>query len=313
MSVRPPGEQRIAGGAAAAFAATVIWGAQLPIAKGAFVAVDGVTMTLVRYGAALVVFAVLLAWREGWRSFAAGRQRWLHVIVAGSALAASVLMLFTGLSMTRPEVAAIILALQPVMTALAEWGLTRRRPPPFTLSCIGIAFLGVALVVTRGGAAFSEPAAVRGAETMGNLLALGAAVTWVAYTMLTARIQGWSTLRVSTLTSIPMVALVVLVWLLAYPGDAIHIDATRLPAAAWRLAYVSLFGVVVAMFLWTAGLQRIGAVDAMLLANMMPIVAFVYRAVEGARYQPIELFGVALVVGALVANGLSMRRRLRLG
>lgn len=301
----------VVAGVAAGLGATIIWGAQLPIAKGAYAAVDAVTLTLVRYGAALPVFAALLAWREGAASFVTDRRGWLAAATAGCALTGSLLCLFIGLSMTRPEVAAIILALQPAMTALAEWVRTRRRPPGFTLACIAIAFVGVALVVTRGGAAFHEPAAIRGTETLGNLLAVGASVLWVSYALLTPRMAGWSALRISTLTSVPVLAMTLLAWFVARGLGAVHVEVAALAPVAWRLAYLSLFGVVAGMLFWNAGLQRIGAVDAMLLSNTMPIVAFVYRAFEGARYLPVELAGAALVVGALVANSLSLRRSAR--
>lgn len=308
MTAAARAQRAATAGVAAALGATLIWGAQLPIAKGAYAAVDGITLTLVRYGVALPAFAALLVWREGPAALAADRRGWLAAAAAGCALTGSLLCLFIGLSMTRPEVAAIILALQPAMTALAEWGRARRRPPAFTLACIVIAFVGVALVVTRGGAAFHEPAAARDTETLGNLLALCAAVLWVAYALLTPRMAGWSALRISTLTSIPVLVLVVLAWFVAHAFGGVRIEVAALAAATWRFAYLSLLGVVAGMLLWNAGLQRIGAVDAMLLANMMPIAAFVYRAFEGVRYQPVELAGAALVIGALVANSLSLRR-----
>ncbi|RPH63327.1 MAG: hypothetical protein EHM83_10320 [Burkholderiales bacterium] len=88
----------------------------------------------------------------------------------------------------------------------------------------------------------------------------------------------------------------------------VRIDAAALPAVSWRLAYVSLVGVVLGMFLWNAGLQRTGSVNAMLLLNLMPVVTFAIRAFEGARFEPVELAGAAIVVGALVANNLLLRR-----
>ena len=64
----------------------------------------------------------------------------------------------------------------------------------------------------------------------------------------------------------------------------------------------------VAMFLWTVGSRRIGPLNATLLLNLMPVVPFAFRALEGARFLPVEIAGATMVVGALVANNLYLRR-----
>ena len=106
---------------------------------------------------------------------------------------------------------------------------------------------------------------------------------------------------------IRIVDLVLVCWALAHAAGFTYADPAGLPAASWRLGYVSLVGVVLAMFLWNAGALRIGAVNAMLLLNLMPVVTFAFRALEGARFAVSEIVGAAIVVGALVANNLSVR------
>lgn len=295
-------------GVAAAIAATLIWGAQLPIAKGAFVAVDGYTMTLVRYGAASVVFLLLLWLREGRGAFALEGYASAVIVGGGLGLGGSAVLLFVGLSKARPEIVVIILAMQPALAAIGEWVFARRPPPRFTLVCIAFAFAGVVLAVTRGGAAFGDDSGPRADEFLGILLAVLASIAWVGYAMTAARLSRWSALRASALTGVPALAVVLAAWLVADALGAVRIDAAALPAASWRLAYVAFLGVVVGMFLWNAGLQRIGAVNAMLILNLMPVVTFAIRAFEGARSDSTELLGAAIVVAALVANNLMLRR-----
>ena len=84
--------------------------------------------------------------------------------------------------------------------------------------------------------------------------------------------------------------------------------------AAYRTLYVSLFGALIAMLLWNSGARRIGALNAVLLANLTPVVTFATRAVEGVVLSAAELAGAALVVGALGVNSVLQRReRLRTG
>jgi drug/metabolite transporter (DMT)-like permease len=52
----------------------------------------------------------------------------------------------------------------------------------------------------------------------------------------------------------------------------------------------------------------LGPLNAMLLGNLVPVVTFVIRILQGHRFEAIELAGAALVVAALVANNLYLRR-----
>lgn len=295
-------------GLGGALLAVLIWGGQLPIAKGAFQALDSYSITVIRYGPAVLFFLPLLWWKEGRAAFVLAREHPLLVIGSGIGMGASAVLMFAGLSLTRPEIAVLILGLQPSMTAVIDWLIWRRRAPAFTLGCLLLAFAGVGIAVTRGGDVFWHPApSVRG-EALGNLIVVSAALAWVCYVLLSSRLRGWSTIRVSALTSVPAIVVVLLAWVVAAWAGATYVDVELLPGALWRLVYVSLLGVIVAMFLWNFGVGRIGALNAMLLLNLMPVITFAVRAYEGASFVASELVGAAIVIGALAANNLYLRR-----
>ncbi|MCL4743964.1 MAG: DMT family transporter [Burkholderiaceae bacterium] len=295
--------------------AVLFWGAQLPIAKVAMVDIDVYTMTLVRYGVAAVGLTAILAWREGVARFATEGQG-LRVTMAGViGMAGSGLLVFIGLALTRSEVAVIIISLQPAMTAIAEWIIRGVRPARFTIACLVLAFAGVAVVVTRGGAGFGELLRTSPQELVGNAFVFAGASAWIVYTLLVGRLQGWSSLRISALTCSAALGGILVVSLLAL---AIGVVPRPTPEPfithGWRLAYLSVLGVLAAMFLWNAGLRRIGALNAMLLLNLMPVVTFAIRALEGASFVASELIGASMVVGALMSNNLYLRwarRRVR--
>ncbi len=287
----------------------IVWGAQLPIAKTAMAEIDGYTLSLVRYGIAGLGFLLVLLWREGRASLSLG-GRGAPVAASGIlGMAGSAVLVFVGLTLTSPETTVIIIALQPAMAVIAEWLLKGRRPAGFTLCCLGLAFAGVVLVVSRGQFGLAAMAQAGGAALLGDLLVLLGAAAWVGYTLSTERFGGWSSLRIAALTSIAAMLAIAVVWLLA-----LWLGAARLPTPdmltrhAWRLGYLSLLGVLVAMFLWTVSSRRIGPLNATLLLNLMPVVTFAFRAMEGARFLPVEIAGAAMVVGALVANNLYLRR-----
>jgi len=61
------------------------------------------------------------------------------------------------------------------------------------------------------------------------------------------------------------------------------------------------------MICWNAGIQRIGALNSMLMLNLLPIVVFAIRFFQGHRFEPVEFTGAGLVIGALAANNLYLR------
>jgi hypothetical protein len=46
----------------------------------------------------------------------------------------------------------------------------------------------------------------------------------------------------------------------------------------------------------------------MLMLNLIPVGVFAIEAALGRRYEPVELVGAAVVIGALAANNLYLRR-----
>ena len=137
-------------GLAAALGAVVVFGAQLPVAKSAYVWLDPFTLSAIRYSAALVLLLALLAFREGAGALSLGSKPGRIALAGVLGMAGSPLLVFAGLMYTLPEHAVIILALQPSMTALAQWCLHGKRPAGFTIGAILVAFAGVVLVVATG-------------------------------------------------------------------------------------------------------------------------------------------------------------------
>jgi drug/metabolite transporter (DMT)-like permease len=284
--------------------AVTLWGAQLPVAKAAFAAIDSIAVNVARYGIAAIVLTPIVLTREGRTALNYEGRFWRVSIVGIVGMAASALFMLWGLTYTLPENAVVILALQPSLAALADWWMRGRRPPFGTLACIGLAFLGVLLVVTKG-----EPQiALSPRELLGDLLVLVAACCWVSYTLSAARFRHWTSMRFTYLTTLPAAVFIVGFAAVAWMSGLLDAPA---PAAVWSVApqllYLALAGVVVAMLLWNAGNQRIGGLNAALLLNLMPVVTFAVRFLQGQRFAMIEVLGALLVVGALVANNLLAR------
>jgi drug/metabolite transporter (DMT)-like permease len=289
---------------AAALAAVLIWGAQFPVAKQAFAALDPIHLSAIRYVVATVLLAAWMFVAQG-RGVLRTEGRLRAVALLGLiGMTASPALVFGGLLFTRPEHAAVIIALQPSMTALAEWALRGRRPAAFTLACVAVAFFGVVTVVTRGEYVLQAGAGV----LAGDLMVLAGAICWVIYTMGTESLRGWPTLKITLLTLIAgTVGLVVLCAVLV-AADVLVVPTPGALASVWmEITFLTFGGVLFAMIFWNWGNRIIGALNTMLLLNFVPVVTFAIRHVQGERFGAAEIGGAALVIGALIANNVYLR------
>lgn len=259
-----------------------------------------------RYALGVLLFIAILWAAEGSRALRYG-GRFLPAAVYGLVgFCGFNILVWWGLEYTRPEHAAIIMALQTPMTALALWRTRGLRPAPFTVGCIAFAVAGVLLVVTKG-----DPARAFGGGTLaGDALVFLGAVSWVVYTLAGGRFSGWSPLRMSVLTCIPgSIGLVAINALTVASGYSVPPSLEQLWSLKWQLGYFVVFTAVLGVLGFNNGVRYLGALNTMLMLNLVPIVVFAIEAGLGRSFTAIELAGAALVVGALAANNFYLRGR----
>ena len=279
---------------------------QFPIAKSAFEHVDPFHLALFRYGVPMCLLVSWLVFQEGMASLRFDRRAGSATVVGVIGMCGSPALVFWGLSLTRPEIAAIIIAIQPAMTAIVLWTWKGKRPDGFSLLCIAVAFFGVFTVITG----WSTDLVAHPKELLGNAAIVLGALCWVFYTVSGERFADWSVLRYTALTMLPgSLGHLVLVAGLTTFGIINTPSLAQWQAVSWQAGFLAFLGVLAAMLMWNAGNKRIGSLNAMLFINLIPVVTFVVQYVQGARFTPVELFGAALVVAALLANNLALRSR----
>ena len=288
----------------------LIWGGMFPVAKDALQTLDAFWLSSIRYGVAALLFVALLYWREGAAALRY-RGRFLQAAFYGvMGFTGFSILVFVGLGWSRPEHAAIIMALQTPIAAFVHWALKGTRPANFTLSCVTLAIFGVFLVITKG-----DPVhAFSGGTFRGDVLIFLGAMSWIGYTVGAVSFPGWSALRFTTLTCLPGTAGIFVITGIATLSGAVSAPAgATVIAVGWELAYLALFTAVLAVLFWNTAIGYLGALNTMLLGNLVPVVTFAIRILQGHRFETIELAGAGLVVAALIANNLYLRARLRLG
>lgn len=284
------------------------WGAMFSVAKRTLPVLDAFFLGSVRYVCGVLIFIAILWLAEGRQALRYGGRALPASLYGLVGFCGFNLLVWWGLYYTRPEHAAIIMALQTPMAAIAVWLTQGKRPAPFTVGCVAAAIGGVVLVVTKG----SLTGVFAGGSLLGDLLVFLGAVSWVIYTMAGWHFQGWSPLRMTVLTAIPGA-----IGLVTINAAVIGLGFAELPSfeavwsVRWQLAYFIVFTVVLGVLGFNNGVKYLGALNTMLMLNLIPVIVFAIEARLGRRYEAIELAGAAVVIGALVANNLYMRRQAR--
>ena len=284
--------------------AIVCWTPLFSVAKRTLPYLDAYALGSVRYVFGVALLVLLLVLFEGRAALRYEGRLGATTLYGLIGITGFNLFTWIGLGYTRPEHASIILALQTPLTALAVWLAHGQRPARFTFGCVAAAIGGVVLVITKGDLAN----ALAGGSLLGDTLIFLGAVSWVTYTLSAIRFPGWSPLRFTVLTCIPGG-----VGLVVAHGIALAIGAAAMPSletlltAGWQILYFSVGTVVLGVLGFNAAARRLGALNTMLMLNLIPIGVFGIEAALGRSFAAIEITGAAIVIGALVANNLYLR------
>jgi len=283
----------------------LVWGGQFVVGKSALQTIDAFPLSTVRYALAAALWLLVLVALEGRGSLRLDGRGWRLFWLGTLGFAGFNLFAYTGLAHARPETASLIVALGPLLTALVLWHRTKVRPARATFALLGVALLGVALVVSAG-----HPSSIlHGALGWGEVLVLAGVLSFILYSLGAAEFASYSPLRYTALTAS-------LGWL-TIAGATLVAIATGLVAAptaaqltsVWpQIAYLAIPGAFVAVLTWNAAIKAIGPQNAVLFSNLIPVTTFAIEIARGYRPNAAELLGAALTIGALVASNLLTRR-----
>jgi drug/metabolite transporter (DMT)-like permease len=290
-------------GAAMLVFTTLAWGAMFAVAKGALASIDAFWLTAWRYVPASLTMVALLWLVEGRRALSMDGAA-LRLWVYGSlGFAGFSILGYLGLARSRPEHAAIIVALMPLFTSMANWLVRGRKPNGVTIAATLVALAGVVLVITRGHLQTAID------ETLSaDALVLAGVVCWIAYTMGAQALPRFSTLRYTAHSMALGTLTIAGVTLAASAAGMANAPSWTIVAAhGSEIAYLSLIAGVLAVLTWNAGIAALGPANGVLFINLVPITAFAIGVAHGQRFGASEIAGAILVIGALLASSLAGR------
>ena len=269
----------------------VIWGVNFPVVKSALSLVGPLTFNALRFTVS-GFFLGILYWREVARS---GKKAsvdfpWIYVIGLGLLGHLAYQLLFIlGIDRTTAGNSAFLISSAPLWTGVfAQLGgfeqLSRQR-----MLGMAVAFIGAAtLVVARAGISFGDT------RMVGNLLSLGGAVAWGAYTALARpALSKHSATGLAFWTMLPAIPFL---WAASF---------LETPKTGWvgevetwlAVLYSGLLSIGVAYVIWNAAIRRVGPSHTAVYANMVPVVALLIGIVWlGETISGAEVAGAILIL-----------------
>ena len=291
-------------GVALATATAVIWGGQWVVGRSALAHVDAFNLTTLRYAWAAAMLLAILAAVEGPSALRLDGHG-LRLFGLGTlGFAGFNLFAYVGLEHATSTSASLITSLSPLLAAVLLWLRGAGRPAASTLVALGVAVLGVAIVLGHG-----DPLSVfSGAIGSGDVLVLAGVASFLVYTVSAGSVRGLSPLRYTALTAALGWTSILAATTIADATGLEHVpSAGAVGAALPSLAYISVLGAVVAVTTWNLGVAKLGAQDASLLLNLMPVTTFAIAIGRGYHASAVELGGAALTLAALVGANLAGR------
>jgi drug/metabolite transporter (DMT)-like permease len=270
----------------------LLWGVSFPVSRVAVREIAPVALATVRFALATAILWPL-ARRRGLRLEPADRLAMLGIGLLGATL----YFVFEnyGLLLTTASHASLIVATVPLGSAAVEAFQRRRLPRPLALAGMAVAVAGVVVIVRPDGAGWLS--------VLGDLLVLGAMISWVAYTFLARRMMA----RYPALLVTARIMAVGTATLLPLAIAEAFFLPPRLPSAGavGAVVYLGLLCSAAAYLMWNVAFPALGVSVANNLLNLIPLVS-VLTAVA-ALGEPFTA-GIA-VGGALILAGVFVVER----
>ncbi|MBP5986039.1 MAG: DMT family transporter [Azonexus sp.] len=203
------------------------------------------------------------------------------------------LCFFFGLQHLPAGRAALVVALNPVVVVLVAWLLGQEKMNSRKALGCAVALAGCLTVLGNG-----DPLALlRGTVGLGEWLIVGCVLTWTAYTFIGRRATEFLSPLATTLYASLAGALLL--------GLAALVQGDIAPADwSWRvwasMLFLALFGTAIAYTWFTEAVHRLGAGQASVFINLVPVFAVLQAALLLDEHLGLPvLFGGMLVIGGV--------------
>jgi len=282
-------------------ATMAFWGGTWIAGRLLALEVDPLQAAVWRFLFASAGLFVLVLWHEGRLPLPGAKEIVYIVLLGASGVFLYNLFFFYGLQRIAAGRGALVVALNPAMSAVVAWTLRHERVTAMKGLGAAVAFFGSLVVISNG-----DPAALlRGDVGVGELLVFGCVVCWTAYTFIGRAATKTLTALVATAYSCAAGLVMLLLALLWRETPSAAMLTPHFSASAWAsLLFLGLFATTVGYAWYNDGVRRIGAARAAAFINLVPVAGVALGALLlGERLGlPVLGGGAMILLGVWLTN-----------
>lgn len=271
--------------------AAIFWGANFNLARPVLAEMSPYIAGASRYALAAAVM-VLIVWVK---KQVIPLRHWKAYFVLGIVgVFGFNLFFFLGMQTSSAINGALIMGLNPLLTAIIGYLILGDRPTNRQLIAFPIGIAGVAIVVLGAGAQLKV--------SSGDFYILIANFNWALYNVLVKKMMPKEVSGVASTAGIMTFGAIALTVAANMHGDSVVLPTMGAGAA---LLMMSLGGGVLAYLFWNASIAYLGPSKAAIFLNLVPVTTMMIAAFEHMPPNHAQLFGAMLVISAVTFSSVS--------
>ncbi|MCL2567074.1 MAG: DMT family transporter [Alphaproteobacteria bacterium] len=283
---------------------SIIWGILFIMATPIFQEVSPIYFAIVRFLPSTMVALIILFFVEGRTAFRVDKRFLFVMLIGAFAMIGFNVIVWIGIKLSSGVMGAIFQPIQPLFAIIVSFILFRQKFNALTFITIIIAFFGVFFAASEGNLAFLTQG-----EPMGFFLIFIGSFMVVFTGIFGPRFKDYSVLKFTVVTNgSGVVALLIFAFVENSLGFAPLPSMENILNVKWELLYTGILAGTLPNLIWYKGAKIIGAVNMMLVSNLVPVVTISGSILIGFGVSYYELIGTAIIFVAMGIHYYNVKR-----
>lgn len=207
------------------------------------------------------------------------------------------LFFFLGMQTSSAINGALIMALNPLLTAILGYFILKDIPTRKQLIAFPIGVAGVAIVVLGAGAHIEI--------SIGDFYILLANLSWALYNVLVRKMMPKDVSGIASTAGIMTVGAAALTLVAILQGDSFIVPTI---STGISLILMVIGGSVLSYLFWNASITKLGSSKAAIFMNLVPVTTMVIASIESLPPNHAQVLGAILVVSAVTFSSFSVSK-----
>lgn len=274
--------------------AAIFWGANFNLARPVLAEMSPYIAGASRYVLAAAVMILIAQMRKE----ATPLRHWQAYLTLGVVgVFGFNLFFFLGMETSSAINGALIMGLNPLLTAILGYLILGDKPSNRQLVAFPVGIAGVAIVVLGAGAQLTV--------SVGDIYLVIATLNWALYNVLVKKMMPKNVSGIANTAGIMTFGAIALSIAAFMHGGNVSLPGIH---AGTALLMMSLGGGVLAYLFWNASISHLGPSKAAIFMNLVPVTTMIIAAFEHMPPTHAQLFGAFLIISAVTFSSVSLSK-----